>query len=124
MRGLLDSLNDRDTHLGKWPRLLCEAKPIITIVVYRPSLSRRLTALEEKMGISPEERHEDLMPVAKEVFITGVRLRNAPAVLDQKLTVQELPPDMPTKAMQGVLPFPVVKPALRAKQATVGTLGV
>jgi len=124
VRGLLDSLNDRDTHLGEWPRRPPELKPIVTHVVYRPSLSRRLSALEKKMGISPEERHpDDPLAVTKEVYITGVRLRNAPAAVDRKPMAQEPPLDMPTKAVQSVLPFPVVKAALRAKRVAMPPIG-
>jgi hypothetical protein len=105
-----------------------ELKPTITHVVYRPSLSRRLTALEKKLGISPEERHQnDPLTCAKDVYVTGVRLRNTPAE-DKKLMAQELPPGMPAKTMQGVLFFPIVKPAaVRVKQVatpTVGAFGV
>jgi hypothetical protein len=107
----------------------CELEPIITRVVYRPSLSRRLTALEKKMGIGPEERHQDdPLARAKDVYVTGVRLRNTPTAVDKKTMAQELPIDMPAKTTQGVLFFPVVKPAsVAVKQVatpTVGALGV
>ena len=99
---------------------LHELKPIITHVVWRPSLSRRLSALEKKLGINPEEQHEeDPLTSPEEVHITGVRLRNAPTTQDQK--------NAPVKRTQGVLPFPVVKPALRVKQVAtpaIGALGV
>jgi hypothetical protein len=105
-----------------------ELKPIITHVVYRPSLSRRLTALEKKLGIDPEERHQDdPLARAKDVYVTGVRLRNTPADVDQKTMAQEIPLDTPAKAIQGLLFFPVVKPAVRVKQVAppmVGVLGV
>ena len=106
-----------------------ELKPTITDVVYRPGLSRRLTVLEKNLGISPEERHQnDPLTCAKDVYVTGVRLRTALAAEDQKTMAQELPLGMPAKAMQGVLFFPIVKPAaVRVKQVatpTVGALGV
>ncbi|KAI0295465.1 VRR-NUC domain-containing protein [Russula brevipes] len=108
VRGLLDALNDRDTHL-----------------VYRPSLSRRLTVLEKKMGINSEERHQDdPLPVAEDVYITGVRLRNPPAVPDREDIKQGPPFDMQAKAKQGVLPFPVVKPALKISDVATPTAGV
>ncbi|KAI9446590.1 VRR-NUC domain-containing protein [Lactarius indigo] len=89
MLGLIDSLNDPDTHL-----------------VYRPSLSRRLTMLEKKMGISPEERHEeDQLAVAEDVYITGARLRNPAAIQ----TTQQPPFNTPTKVKQSILSFAVTK---------------
>ncbi|KAH9060002.1 VRR-NUC domain-containing protein [Lactarius vividus] len=89
MLGLIDSLNDPDTHL-----------------VYRPSLSRRLTTLEKKMGIDPEERHEEApLALAEDVYITGVRLRNPAAVQ----TTQQPPLNTPTKAKQSILSFAVAK---------------
>jgi len=80
------------------------------------------------MGISPEERHQnDPLTCAKDVYVTGVRPRNTPAE-DKKTMAQEPPPGMPAKTMQGVLFFPIVKPAaVRVKQVatpTVGALGV
>ena len=105
-----------------------EWKPIITHVVYRSSLSRRLTALEKKLGIGPEERHEvDPLTNPENMHITGIRLRNAPTTQDQKTTTQGLSLNAPVKGTQGVLPFPVVKPALRVKQVAtpaIGALGV
>ena len=107
---------------------LRELKPIITHVVWRPGLSRRLSALEKKLGINPEEQHEeDPLTSPEEVHITGVRLRNAPTTQDQKNTSHELLLNAPVKRTQGVLPFPVVKPALRVKQVAtpaIGALGV
>ncbi|KAI9460027.1 VRR-NUC domain-containing protein [Russula earlei] len=101
MRGLLDALNDRDTH-----------------IVYRPSLSRRLTALEKKMGISPEERHQDdPLSVAEDVSITGIRLRSI-------LAVPEPPLDTPAEGKQRVLPFSVVKPTFKTRQVTAPAAGV
>jgi hypothetical protein len=103
-------------------------KPIITLVVYRLSLSRRLTALEKKLGISPEERHEvDPFTNPEKVHLTGIRLRNTPNTQDRKTTGQEPSHDTPVKVMQGVLSFPVIKPATRVKQvanAAIGALGV
>jgi len=121
MRGLLDSLNDQDTHLGECARLNpneIEA-PITPHVVYRPSLSRRLTALEKKMGINPEERHQDdPLSIAEDVYITGVRLRGVHAA-------SELPLATPAEAKQSALPFPVVKPKARqVAPPTTGVLGV
>jgi len=105
-----------------------ELKPIVTLVVYRLSLSRRLTALEKKLGISPEERHEvDPFTNPEKVHITGVRLRNAPITQDRKTTGQEPSHNTPVQGMQGVLSFPVVKPAIRVKQVAnpaIGALGV
>ncbi|KAI0306703.1 hypothetical protein B0F90DRAFT_1814554 [Multifurca ochricompacta] len=100
MRGLIDSLHDRDTHL-----------------VYRPGLSRRLTALEKKMGISPDERHqEDLLIAAEDVYIKGIRLRNAAAASDRKKMEQVPQLDTVKKAKQSILPFIVVKSALKTMQ--------
>ncbi|KAH9001406.1 hypothetical protein EDB92DRAFT_1964438 [Lactarius akahatsu] len=91
MLGLINSLNDPDTHL-----------------VYRPSLSRRLTALEKRMGIGPEERHEEApLAVAEDVYITGVRLRNPAAIQ----TTQQPPLNTPTKVKQSILSFTVAKTA-------------
>lgn len=108
VRGLLDSLNDRDTHL-----------------VYRSSLFRRLTALEKKLGIDAEERHQDdLLAIAEDIYITGIRIRNTPASLDPEHMAQKMPPDMQTKENQRVLLFPVVKPAIKVSVAPVnGILG-
>lgn len=94
--------------------------PITAHIVYRPSLFRRLVALEKKMGISPEERYQDdPLAVAEEIYVTGVRLRNAPIAPDREIIVQvqELP-------LQRVLLFPVIKPALKAGQVATSTAGV
>jgi Fanconi-associated nuclease 1 len=96
-------------------------------VVYRSSLFRRLTALEKKLGISAEERHQDdLLTIAEDTCITGIRIRNTPAPLDQEHMAQKMPPDTQTKEKQRVLLFPVVKPAIKARVATAanGILGV
>lgn len=94
-------------------------------VVYRPSLFRRLTALEKKLGISPEERHQDdPLAIAEDIYITGVRIWNAPAASDQGQMGQEQPPETQAKARQRVLLFPVVKPAPKVATPTVGVLGV
>jgi hypothetical protein len=70
------------------------------------------------MGISPDERHqEDLLAVPENVHIIGVRLRNAVvSVQDQDSIAQELPIDMPPKAKQSVLLFPVVKSTRKRTQ--------
>ncbi|KAI9466069.1 VRR-NUC domain-containing protein [Lactarius psammicola] len=114
MRGLIDSLNDPDTHLGgRISFSLQQLQLIITRSVYRPSLSRRLTALEKKMGISPEERHEeDPLAVSKDVHITGVRLRNPAATQ----TIQRPSLNTPTKLKQSVLSFTVVKTIVKIKK--------
>jgi hypothetical protein len=96
-------------------------------VVYRSSLFRRLTALEKKLGISAEERHQDdLLAIAEDTCITGIRIRNTPAPLDQEHMSQKMPPDTQTKEKQRVLLFPVVKPATKPSVATAanGILGV
>ncbi|KAI0282107.1 VRR-NUC domain-containing protein [Russula aff. rugulosa BPL654] len=106
VHGLLDSLNDRDTHL-----------------VYRSSLFRRLTALEKKLGINAEERHQDdLLAIAEDIYITGIRIRDTPAPLDQEHMVQKVPPDTHTKEKQRVLLFPIVKPASKVATPADGVL--
>jgi hypothetical protein len=91
-------------------------------VVYRASLSRRLTALEQKLGISPEERHQDdPLAVAEDIYITGDRIWNAPASSDQG---REQSPNSQTKAKQRVLLFPVVQSALKGSEVTTPTTGV
>jgi hypothetical protein len=81
--------------------------------------------LEKKMGINSEERHQDdPLPVAEDAYITGVRLRNPPAVPDLEEITQGPPFDMQAKAKQGVLPFPVVKPALKTSDVATPTAGV
>jgi hypothetical protein len=77
------------------------------------------------MGISPEERHQnDPLTCAQDVYVTGIRLRNTPAAEDKKTMAQELPLGMPAKATQGVLFFPIVKPAVvRVKQVATPTVG-
>jgi Fanconi-associated nuclease 1 len=65
------------------------------------------------LGINEEERHQDdLLAIAEDIYITGIRIRNTPAPLDQE--------------KQRVLLFPVVKPAIMASVATPanGILGV
>jgi hypothetical protein len=78
------------------------------------------------MGISPEERHQnDPLTCAKDVYVTGVRLRNTPAEDKKMAMAQELPLGMPAKTMQGVLFFPIVKPAaVRVKEVATPTVGV
>src|SRR5882757_755994 len=94
-------------------------------VVYRPSLFRRLAALEKNLGISPEERHQDdPLAVAEDIRIPGVRIWNAPAAPDQGHVAQELPPDTQAKAKQRVLLFPVVQPALKASGVATPTAGI
>lgn len=97
-------------------------------VVYRSSLFRRLTALEKKLGVSAEELHQDdLLAVAEDIFITGIRIRNTPAPLDKEHMAQKIPPDTQTKEKQGGLLFPVVKPAVKASEVATpanGILGV
>jgi Fanconi-associated nuclease 1 len=76
------------------------------------------------LGIDEEERHQnDLLAIAEDMYITGIRIRNIPAPLDQEHMVQKMPPDTQTKEKQRVLLFPVVKPAVRAGEAA-GVLGV
>ena len=96
-------------------------------VVYRSSLFRRLTALEKKLGIDAEERHQDdLLAIAEDIHIIGIRIRNTPAPSDQERMVQKMPPDTQTKGKQSVLLFPVVKPAVKGEVTTLanGVLGV
>ncbi|KAF8503697.1 VRR-NUC domain-containing protein [Russula emetica] len=101
VRGLLDSLNDRDTHL-----------------VYRSSLFRRLTALEKKLGIDAEERHQDdLLAIGEDIYITGIRIRNTPAPLDQTHDTQ-------TKEKQKVPLFPIVKPAIKTSEVATAANGI
>jgi hypothetical protein len=79
------------------------------------------------LGIDAEEQHQDdLLAIAEDIYITGIRIRNTPAPLDQEHTVQKMPPDTQTKEKQRVLLFPVVKPAIKASVATPanGILGV
>ena len=93
-------------------------------VVYRASLSRRLTKLEQKLGIGPEERHQDEpLAVADDIYITGDRIWNAPASSDQG---RGQPPNIQTKAKQRVLLFPIVQSALKGEVTTptTGDFGV
>ena len=91
-------------------------------VVYRASLSRRLTALEQKLGISPEERHQDdSLAVAEDIYITGDRIWNAPVSSDQG---RDQSPNTQTKAKQRVLLFPVVQSALKGSEVTTPATGV
>jgi fanconi-associated nuclease 1 len=83
--------------------------------------------LEKKLGIDEEDRHQDdLLAIAEDIYITGIRIRNTPAPLDQEHMAQKIPPDTQTKEKQRVLLFPVVKPAIKASVATPanGILGV
>ncbi|KAI0273485.1 hypothetical protein BC834DRAFT_210888 [Gloeopeniophorella convolvens] len=105
MLGLIEALNDKDTHL-----------------VYRSSLSRRLTALEKKLGVGPDERHqEDPLVVAEDIFITGVRLRlpqPVPGTSKVDRNVDRKPPlDSPSK--QSTLPFTVIKSTLKSEQKPI-----
>ena len=79
------------------------------------------------MGIDAEERHQDdLLTIAEDIYIIGIRIRNTSAPLDPDHIAQKMPPDTQTKGKQGVLLFPVVKPAIKASVATPanGILGV
>ena len=79
------------------------------------------------MGIDAEERHQDdLLAIAEDIYITGIRIRNIPAPLDQEHVAQKMPPDTQTKEKQSVLLFPVVKPVIKGSVATPtnGILGV
>jgi hypothetical protein len=80
------------------------------------------------LGIDAEERHQDdLLAIAEDTYITGIRIRNTPAPLDQVHMVQKMPPDMQTKEKQRALLFPVVKPAVKAGEVATpahGILGV
>ena len=81
------------------------------------------------MGIDAEERHQkEQLAIAEDIYITGIRIRNTSAPLDQEHMVQKVLPDMQTKEKQRVLLFPVVTPVIKAstKVATSanGVLGV
>jgi len=80
------------------------------------------------LGIDAEERHQDdLLAIAEDIYITGIRIRNTPAPLDQEHMAQKMPPDTQTKEKQRVLLFPVVKPAIEASEVATpanGILGV
>ena len=69
--------------------------------------------LEKKMGIGPEERHEeDALAVADDVHITGVRLRN-PTVVQ---TIQQPSLGTPRKVKQTTLPFTVAKTTVKIEK--------
>jgi hypothetical protein len=69
--------------------------------------------LEKKMDIGPEERHEeDPLAVAEDVYITGVRLRNATAVQ----TTQQPPLVTPAKVKQTILSFTVAKTTVKIEK--------
>ena len=70
--------------------------------------------LEKKMGIGPEERHEeDALAVAEDVYITGVRLRNPAAVQ----TMQQPPLSTPRKKVkQTTLSFTVAKTTVKIEK--------
>jgi hypothetical protein len=79
------------------------------------------------LGVSAEERHQDdLLAIAEDIYITGIRIRNTPAPSDQEHMAQKMPPDTQTKEKQRALLFPVVKPAIKASVTTPanGILGV
>ena len=69
--------------------------------------------LEKKMGIGPEERHEeDPLAVAEDVYITGVRLRN----LAEVQTTQQIPLNTPRKVKQTILSFTVAKTTAKTEK--------
>ena len=77
------------------------------------------------MGINAEERHQDdLLAIAEDVYITGFRIRDTPAPLDQEHMVKKVPPDTHTKEKQRVLLFPVVNPASKVTTPADGVLRV
>jgi hypothetical protein len=69
--------------------------------------------LEKKMGIDPEERHEeDALAVAEDVYITGVRLRNPTTVQ----VMQQPPLCTPRKVKQSTLSFTVAKTTVKIEK--------
>jgi hypothetical protein len=80
------------------------------------------------LGIDAEEQHQGgLLAIAKDMYITGIRIRNTPAPFDQEHIAQKVPPDTQTKEKQRMLLFPVVQPAIKAGEVATpanGILGV
>jgi len=65
---------------------------LISKLVYRPRLVRRLERLEKKLQVDPDDRHvcDRTLKAAKEVYIRGTRLNPKPSVSvgDDKSLVQ------------------------------------
>ena len=92
MEVVIAGLKDPDTHIGKFgalpPALSLNAdRPCFE--VFRPMLERRLTRLEKKLRVPPEECHvcEGGLKSATDVYIVGERVRPGGIHLNSGLQV-------------------------------------